>query len=293
MISAPSASSSIIKRIREYFPISNITCCDMQLYTEFIPDIEEYRGYLLQHWNDFNQLSDDLVDECSRATLESVLKGRITGNIAYYRKCYSSEPYYPCDIFSFASEEVMVELGGYDGATLLRFIELCPSFRVAYCFEPDADLLPRLYEIQKEQFQEGKNIIIVNKGAWDKTGKIKFAKDIINRDRGSLMLDNIGNDCVEVEVTTVDEAVKDKISFMKLDIEGAEIKALHGAEKQIQNNKPKLAVCIYHKPEDILEIWKYLKSLVPEYRFYLRHHNQNSGTDTIMYAIVEKEIMTL
>ena len=118
---------------------------------------------------------------------------------------------------------------------------------------------------------------------------MRFAKDNFNHDRGSLMFDNGGKDYIEVEVTTVDEQVKEKISFMKIDIEGAELRALHGAEKQIQKNKPKLAVSVYHKPEDFLNVWKYLKNLVPEYRFYLRHHSQNSGTDTILYAIVKNE----
>ena len=79
--------------------------------------------------------------------------------------------------------------------------------------------------------------------------------------------------------------VKEPISFMKMDIEGAELRALHGAEKQIRTNRPKLAVCVYHKNEDILEIWNYLRELVPEYRFYLRHHT-TAGAETVLYALI-------
>ena len=90
----------------------------------------------------------------------------------------------------------------------------------------------------------------------------------------------------QIEVAAVDEMVGEDITYMKMDIEGAELEALKGAEKQIRKNKPKLAVCVYHKPEDFLEIWGYLKSLVPEYRFYLRHHNAYNGSETVLYAVV-------
>ena len=73
-----------------------------------------------------------------------------------------------------------------------------------------------------------------------------------------------------------------------MDIEGSELEALHGAEKQIVKNHPVLAVCVYHKIEDILNIWDYLRMLVPSYRFYLRHHMW-SGSETVLYAIPSDE----
>lgn len=71
-----------------------------------------------------------------------------------------------------------------------------------------------------------------------------------------------------------------------MDIEGAELKALEGAKKTIQKYKPTLAVCVYHRNEDILEIPQYIKSLVSEYKFFLRHHNYG-GTETVLYAVLD------
>ena len=72
--------------------------------------------------------------------------------------------------------------------------------------------------------------------------------------------------------------------MIKLDVEGAELKALQGAEKTILQCRPKLAVCIYHKPEDIVEIPAYLLSLHSDYKFYIRHY-QMSANETVLYAI--------
>ncbi len=69
-----------------------------------------------------------------------------------------------------------------------------------------------------------------------------------------------------------------------MDIEGAELNALKGCEKIIKRYQPKLAICIYHRNEDFIEIPKYILSIVPEYKLYMRHHNI-SGTETVLYAI--------
>ena len=58
---------------------------------------------------------------------------------------------------------------------------------------------------------------------------------------------------------------------------------LEGAQNLIRNYKPKLAICIYHKPEDTIDIPAYIKSLVPEYRLWIRHYSW-SPAETVLYA---------
>ena len=73
-----------------------------------------------------------------------------------------------------------------------------------------------------------------------------------------------------------------------MDIEGSEKEALKGARNTIKKYKPKLAICLYHKPEDIITLPQYILELAPEYKFKIRHYT-TFAYDTILYAYVEKE----
>lgn len=283
-ISAPSAELALRSRLAEDFPNARITCCEI---SAFYRDIEEYRAYLLEHWEGLVRFSDALEDALSQKTLASVLAGRITGDLGYYRSCFAPEQYYAQDVMRFSPGEVMVELGSFDGETLLRFTELCPDYKAVYCFEPEQAFLPRLQELRRAQTAAGKRMVIIPKGAWDSTGTLSFFTNQSNRASGTLLSDRNSTGSSIVEVTTVDEAVPERISFLKMDIEGAELRALRGAEKHIRADKPKLAVCVYHKAEDMLDIWTYLKALVPEYRFYLRQHLSYGGTETVLYCLCD------
>lgn len=83
----------------------------------------------------------------------------------------------------------------------------------------------------------------------------------------------------------IDDIVKDKVTFLKMDIEGGEYQALLGAVETIKKNKPRLAISIYHKVRDIVEIPMLINSLVPDYRFYIRHHSLHPW-ETILYAVL-------
>ena len=87
-----------------------------------------------------------------------------------------------------------------------------------------------------------------------------------------------------IPVDSIDNVCSgDKVTFIKMDIEGSEMEALKGAENVIKRDKPRLAICIYHKPEDLYEIPFWVKETVPEYKLYIRHHS-NLQNETVLYA---------
>ena len=89
---------------------------------------------------------------------------------------------------------------------------------------------------------------------------------------------------MSVEVESIDYFVKEPVTFIKLDVEGAEYQALLGAEHTIASYKPKLAICTYHKLEDIWELPSLIHEMNPEYRFYLRHYSF-AENETVLYAM--------
>jgi hypothetical protein len=101
--------------------------------------------------------------------------------------------------------------------------------------------------------------------------------------KGNSAIDSEGGE--EVQVTTIDKELQGKkVTFIKMDIEGSELEALRGAKNVIMKNRPKLAICIYHKPEDIWEIPSIIMQYYPGYKFYLRHYSL-TDSDTVLYAL--------
>lgn len=75
-----------------------------------------------------------------------------------------------------------------------------------------------------------------------------------------------------------------EVSLIKMDIEGAELQALIGGMHTIIRNKPKLAISLYHKRDDMFKIPLLIHNFCPAYRLYIRHHC-TTFSETVLYAI--------
>lgn len=80
---------------------------------------------------------------------------------------------------------------------------------------------------------------------------------------------------INIETIPIDEFVKEenlkRVDFIKMDIEGSEEKALLGAKETLRKFKPKLAICIYHKPKDFYELPLLIKEINPEYKIRIKN----------------------
>ena len=81
----------------------------------------------------------------------------------------------------------------------------------------------------------------------------------------------------------VSEGVIERIDFIKMDIEGSELAALMGGEFALRKWKPKLAISLYHRPEDLFAIPIWIESLQCGYRFFLDHYSIHHE-ETVLYA---------
>lgn len=283
VISSPSVEKDIRETLERHFPAENIFLFETTPYVEWIPDVEEYRAYLVEHWSELSRMYDALADEQSQKTFINIIKGRISGKTNYFREIYAPDKYYPKDILRLSEGEVLAEVGSYDGTTLLEFLEHCPDYKTAYCFEPDRNNL-RVLKKAVEKVQQNQKIKIITQGAWDCRTTLCFS----NSD-GATNLSHIAegaplNDAC-IEVVTIDDTICEPITYMTVSINGSELRALYGAKQQITKNRPKLAVCVSYSGEAMLDLWNYLRELVPEYRFYLRHHLEHGGIESFLYAI--------
>ena len=88
-----------------------------------------------------------------------------------------------------------------------------------------------------------------------------------------------------VRIISLDEDIREKITFLKMDVEGFEIPALLGAKRHIREDFPKLAICTYHIISDMWEIPRLIDTIRPGYRFFLRHYELTQNWETVIYAI--------
>lgn len=178
-------------------------------------------------------------------------------------------------MLKFQKDEIMIDCGAYDGDTALGFTKVCPHYRKIYALEPNVEILPKL----KRRVANLK-VEICEVGAYSRKDILSFQ----SQESGCSSLKEDGT--FRIAVDRVDHLVakeKNPITFIKMDIEWSELEALKGASQTIKRYKPKLAICVYHRKDDLIAIPKFIKELRSDYRFYLRSH-QCIPEDSVLYA---------
>lgn len=243
-------------------------------YSAFYPDFDQ-EAYLMEHFDQYRLVYDGLEDRESRRIFLGLVNYRLTFDFDFLKGLASSSPqYFEKGLVQFGDEEVFVDGGGFTGDTFCVFEQLCPKYKKYYLCEPD----PINFQKAQENLPHDSRLQLVNKGLYNKQATLFFQAFASGVSSVS------ANGTSSIEVTTIDQLVKgEKPTFIKMDIEGSEYQAMLGARASIQAYKPKLAISIYHKPEDILLLPSLIKSFDPSYRLYLRHYS-NSYTETICYA---------
>jgi FkbM family methyltransferase len=228
-----------------------------------------------------NKTYELLGDEQSQRVFKAIIT-RVLGdgsNIDIMMEVCEGNQYFPPDLIELSDHESFVDIGAFNGDTVQEFVGRAQGkFDWIFSFEVDAFNFKVLQRNVRKM--SGQNRIrIFNFGIWDSDCDISYS---IGESQST-----VGSGDGKGHVAPLDNVLKDeKVTFIKMDIEGAEPQALRGARKIIQSQKPNMAVCVYHDFRHLWEIPLYLKALVPEYKIYLRHHT-NLEYETVCYAIYD------
>lgn len=242
-------------------------------YSGVIDDLLDSRERL---WHFYKQLPDSM----SQATFDAIIGFRLTFNPGLLNGIVVPFPYCSTDIIHFENNEFILDGGAFNGDTAHLVSELTDNqFRRMISVEPSEVPFQELCA----RFAQDKRVEPVKACLYDSQSTLYF--DTL-ASRGSA-ISATGMPCSTV---TIDSLVgNDTISFIKLNIEGAETKALHGARECIRRHAPKLAIALYHTPQDLWQIPELIHEIRNDYQLFLRQHD--SGIiETVLYAIHKKQL---
>ncbi len=176
--------------------------------------------------------------------------------------------------------DVFLDCGGCFGETSIWACR--KGAALCYCFEPSQVQQGYLEKnIISHQYEE--KIIPIAKAVAKERGTVYFQQDTNNHPASGICAKH--EDAIAVEATDLDTWCAEnnvKPDFIKMDLEGAELDALHGAKHIIQEYKPRLAISLYHKLSDMWTIPRLIKKLHPDYAFWCKK-NAYLG-EFILYA---------
>lgn len=231
--------------------------------------------YLKENEELFDKAYEMLADEKSKRDFVDVLNFKISGKVQYLFSCESEKIEVYDNIIRLTESETIVDLGAYDGDTIREFLGVTKGkYKKIYAFEPDGKNFKKLCD----KTAELTDIERFNLGAWDKEETLFFKKQ---KGRNS----HLADEGIPVQFDSVDNIVKDNVTFIKMDIEGAEMKALEGARRTIERCHPKLYVCAYHRNEDMFALPMKIKELSEDYKVYFRHHPYIPAWESNFYAV--------
>lgn len=243
---------------------------DIGLQVMFISDAKKD---LEDHFSKYEKIYNLLKDTYSKKIFKNLLNFRINFDFKYMKnfKVNQKGQYFE-NFLTLQDKEVFVDAGGFDGLTSVEFIKRHLNYKEIYIFEPSEKNL----ELAKENLKGFKNINFIDKGLSNKKNILKF-----NPESGSASGIS-DNGTADIEVDLLDSMVNEKVSFIKMDIEGGEPMAIEGMKKHILNDYPKMAISVYHKVNDLWKIPEQILAIRDDYNIYIRHYTE--GTDeTVMF----------
>lgn len=260
-----------IRHFADYFALANASGGRLPQVNAIAETRDDYR----EHAAEYLWLRERLCDEPSRNILDRLMNFRLGGDLQPMSVFeYAADRQYFEPFLGLRAGEVFVDGGGFDGFTSREFARRCPDYKAIHLFEPS----DRMLAVARNNLADLARVTYHPLGLYDRAASLSFDASGGSASR----ITESGSE--SIKVGRMDEAVGEAVSFIKLDLEGAEQAALKGAKDHILADHPKLAVAVYHRPEDFWKIPRYILGLRDDYKLYLRHYTEG-WTETVMFFI--------
>ena len=253
-----------------FYKYSSLNLKQVMFWEGFIDDFKVNR-------DKYEEIYSLLVDKISKEQFEKIINFRLSYNLDFMKDFKDIEKlqYFEDFLPLVKTGESFVDIGGFDGYTSEEFIKRCPNYKSVYFFEPEEKNM----KVSKKRFENNENINFFQTGLSDKKEALKF-------DVGGSSSKISENGSIQIEVDKLDDLISDPVTFIKMDIEGAERKAIEGAKLTIKKNHPILAICIYHQFDDFWQIPNQIFSIRNDYKIFLRHYTEGIS-ETVMFFVPE------
>jgi FkbM family methyltransferase len=249
---------------RHHLRAPEVPVCDCEIF-----NLE----YAKKHADELYKAYSLLSDNQSKKVFEQAVLYKLDGDLNRLFSCETSENEAFDEILRLNKGDSFLDLGAYNGDTVLDFAK-----RVGVCgditaVEPDPKSFAKLVNNTT-----GMKLCTINAAVSDKCGTIPFS---FRGSRGS-----VAGGEKEIPCTTIDELCREKrFNYIKFDVEGKEADAILGGTKTLKQHKPKMLVSAYHRSDDFFRLPLLIHSINPEYKIYMRHYPYIPAWDTNFYFV--------
>ncbi len=247
-------------------------------------DILFTHDFACAHIAEFERAYALLADHASRRLFCDLFSFKLTGKLCYLKNNATPERELLTAFLQGREVRTYLDLGAYSGDTVRALLDACDTVKEVYAFEPDARSYKKLAAYAESETRAA--VTAYPYAAWDKNETLIFS-DAGNRNSALMGMGgtHIGKEKA-VNASAPDTVLCGKaIDYIKLDVEGAEREALCGCKTLIAKYHPILAVCAYHRAEDLFALPLQIHALDPTYRIYLRRPPYVPAWDTRFYCV--------
>lgn len=262
----------------------------VNLMLDEIMNIPRSRGWFMKEIDDIKKVYSLFHDDRSKKIYVNGLCNRIApafSELTWEELFCDEEQYFYQEYFKFHSNETFVDCGSYTGDTILKFCDIVKKYKEIWGFELDKDNFDQMVSNLKNI--DG-SIHLHNCGVWNENCVLDYGHgSSTNEPSSGISLyktePSANNLIQQAQVKRLDDVLKSRnVTYIKMDVEGAEMNALLGAEHIIRTQRPRLSVCVYHKVSDFWQIPLLLNKFNHEYKFVLRHYSKTRCEETVLYA---------